>query len=169
MSTYTPSLNCRTSTTDSPQLNSAVVLWIVVWWIGLGFLCAVNSFTMLSWWAAYSVINWQAHLSTRGSAINWQLSHWCSNQRWSCETNSRLTWSDDVLVLFWRLSMVPANEKEEMWKRMHLPASAEEVQMKMLMHDIHGQHAVCIFEYRCCCYICYHSHVGSACICSIGC
>jgi len=116
---------------------------------------------MLSWWAAYSSINWQAHLSTRGSAINWRISHWCSNQRWSCETNSRSTWSDDVLVLFWRLSMVPANEKEEMWKRMHLPASSEEVQMKMLMHDIHGQHAVCIFEYRCCCYICYHSCVRS--------
>lgn len=31
-----------------------------------------------------------------------------------------------------------------MWKRMHLPASPEEVQMKMLMHDIHGEQAVFI-------------------------
>jgi len=42
------------------------------------------------------------------------------------------------------LSAVPASEKEEMWKRMHLPASPEEVQMKMLMHDIHGEQAVFI-------------------------
>jgi len=25
---------------------------------------------------------------------------------------------------------------------MHLPASPEEVQMKMLMHDIHGEHSI---------------------------